>query len=543
MPIAVAGVPSSKKRPGGYFNVIIGGSGTSAGAAPVYGLLYANMIATALSGASPSFSVAAGTEVSAGAAIEQPKQCFGTDEAATKYGFASEAHVGAKAFFDQYPDGTLFICPVAEGGGATKASGTLTLAGTATAGGTLRVVVAGRVFDIGVTTGQAATGALASGSLSEAVCAAINTSATPVPVTAQYVTGTGVTTATFRHGGTRGNSCTFRAYWITSTGLVPISTSTTQFGITASISGSGKLASGATADNVTNALAATSTARYHRQACAHDDTTNINRIRDAMATKAGATSMLWEQLSAGFVGSPSAAQTAALAINHERVQLVPAENNDALTVEIAAQAMAGRLNGDAVVVSNASVGEAADPSANLNGIELKSIRAPASRDDYPTATEVESMLNNGCAPLDVSVAHPGYMYLVASYTTKHKDGNGAFNYAAAETKVVTVTDYVAETVRDDLLGRYKGYKLAPDTPNDEPVEIPRVVTPRDIRDRILDKLHEIEGDGIITGVDALADELVVEIDGSNNQRVNIELPEFPIPNLSIFAANVRQRSL
>jgi phage tail sheath gpL-like len=36
------------------------------------------------------------------------------DDAKTKFGQGSEAHLGAKAFFDEFPDGTLYVCPVAE---------------------------------------------------------------------------------------------------------------------------------------------------------------------------------------------------------------------------------------------------------------------------------------------------------------------------------------------------------------------------------------------------------------------------------------------
>ena len=61
MTITVAGVPASRKTPGVNFNVVIGGPGTSAGAAPEKVILLGNAILSALSGASPSYSLAAGT--------------------------------------------------------------------------------------------------------------------------------------------------------------------------------------------------------------------------------------------------------------------------------------------------------------------------------------------------------------------------------------------------------------------------------------------------------------------------------------------------
>jgi hypothetical protein len=96
---------------------------------------------------------------------------------------------------------------------------------------------------------------------------------------------------------------------------------------------------------------------------------------------------------------------------------------------------------------------------------LKSIKAQSNTDDPPTPTEVEFMLHNGVSPLVPSPEHPGFLKIVSSTTTKHKDGTG-FNYAARKTKVVTVNDHVAATWRARVNTKYlaAGYKLRPTTP-------------------------------------------------------------------------------
>ena len=65
MPIIVPGVPTSRKTPGINFNVVLGGPGTSSGAATKSIMLLGNHFTSAITGASPSFSVAGGSAAAA----------------------------------------------------------------------------------------------------------------------------------------------------------------------------------------------------------------------------------------------------------------------------------------------------------------------------------------------------------------------------------------------------------------------------------------------------------------------------------------------
>ena len=150
MSITVAGVPASRKTPGVNFNVVLGGSGTSAGQAPRRIMLLGNMIATALTNSSPSFTVAAGT-----AALATPVFVPSPDDAAVLFGSGSELHRMAIKVFQQWPRALLYGISIAEAG--TAASGTLTFATTASEAFSVRCRIGGETFDVSVASGDTAT--------------------------------------------------------------------------------------------------------------------------------------------------------------------------------------------------------------------------------------------------------------------------------------------------------------------------------------------------------------------------------------------------
>jgi phage tail sheath gpL-like len=537
MPIYVPGVPTTVRRPG-YFFAVVPGGGAGPGTALPKLLLFGNMIATALTGAAPSFTTAAGTRQTSGTANETAILIGPASEAATYFGRGSQLHRMAQIVRAVDPNGDAFelwACPVAEASN-TKASATLTFVGSATSSGTLRVVVAGTSFDVAITSGDSVT------AMATAVATAIVGSYADLPVTAQF--NVGVCTVTAKNGGPNGNSIAFRAYFVNGNALTAIGTSTSGFGTAATITGSGRLASGATADVYTNALAATATERYHRIACSapSTDTTNLALVVAAMVSKAAATSMRWEQAVAGSISTPATAVSNATTLLSERLQIACGENNDLPPGEIAAAVAAARLAGDARFTSNPVLGETSDPGCNLNGLQLPVPVPPTPATDYPTDAEVENMCRGGVAPLVPSPGRPGWMELATSLTTRFRDADGNTDYSVGKTKVMTVLDDAAEFIRDDFAGRYRGFRLAPDPAGDAPIDVPRVLTPNIARDRVLALLAQKEGDGTVINVTALEGELRVAINATNKSRLDMDIPVEPIPDLDQVAAVIRQRS-
>ncbi len=534
MSIAVPGVPASRKTPGVAFNVILGGAGTSAGIAPVRIMLLGNMIATAITGSSPTLSVAAGT-----ASVENVYPVASDTDALALFGAGSELHRMSAAVLSQYPSATLFACPVAESGG-TAASGVLTFATTATAAGTVRFNLCGEVIDVAVASGDTVT------TIAAAAAAAIN-NANALPYTAQN--SSGVLTFTAKHKGPRGNVDVVDAYFLASGAVTAtrITTSSTAsgFGTTGTWSSTGTigneitLSSGSTADNFANALAAIEPSRYDRIVVACIDSTNLGRVSTALTTQAGPTIQKLQQGIAASVDTYANSISLAAGLNAARMSMAWHFASALPPPDVAAQYAAARVGGDAGVASAAIPGEGDDPAANLNGLELATITAQRTVADQPTATEIENALNNGLTPLAPSVDRPGFVTVVKAITTR-ASANGVPNYAVLGTQSVTVPDYVADFLRSDLRTTYRGFKLAPDSADGLPPTAPRVVTPSIARGHIARRLAAMEAQGILINVAANLPLLVVEIDTNNPARLNCEIPAAVIPGLDIIAGNIRQ---
>ena len=110
--VVVPGFATSRKTPGVFLNVILGGAASSPAASPIKILLMGNKSA-AISVSSPTLALPAGT-----IAVNTPIALASEDDAATYFGLGSEVHVMARAVFAQYPDATLYGIALAAAGTA-----------------------------------------------------------------------------------------------------------------------------------------------------------------------------------------------------------------------------------------------------------------------------------------------------------------------------------------------------------------------------------------------------------------------------------------
>lgn len=532
MGIVVSGVPTSTFAPGVYLNTVLGGAGSSAGLAQKKILIIANMIATNLTGASPSFTVTKGT-----AAVETVMPVSSPSDADTLFGAGSEAARCCYRVFEMYPDANVSVCAPAESAGVA-ASTTLTIATNSTSSATLRLYIGGQVIDVALngTTASPVTPT----TFAAAVASAIN-AVTSLPVTAQNAVG--VVTISAKHKGPRGNWIQCRAQWI-------YGSTTTEVTNTATASGTGmtaafadttkKLSSGATADSNTNVLAAIFPLKFDRIVSAQNDTVALDALLSQVNTQAGAGTQIRQQVICASADTLGNATTLATGRNQARLQIVWHKNSQNPPEEVAAQACAARLSGDSLAGGTCS-GETDDPAANLDGVRLRTIKAQFDATDLPSASDYESAMHNGLTPL--RPASSGFTAIRRSITSRSLDANSQANYAVLDTTYVTVADYIADDLRSDLTNTYRHFKLASDAADGTAPKTANTVTPSQIRKRILAKLHEYQNDlGIIRNVDNHVAQLAVVENSSSPGRVDMEIPEETIPGLHILAGNVRQVS-
>lgn len=527
--ISVPGVPTSRKTPGFYFSVLLGGAATSSLDVPRKILIIANKITSNLTAASPSYTVTAGTLATA-----TPTQLGSADDALTYAGQGSEAHRMARRIFEQYPDADVSLVLVAESGGV-RASAVYTFATTATVAYTVRFRLNRKTIDVAVAVGDTAT-------VIATNCATAILAQPDLPVTAQF--SAGALTLTAKHPGPRGNDLVTSAAFVASTGVetnITTSSTTSPGATTGILSGQTTvestyfLSGGTTADDCTAALAALTSTVYHRYVCAARDATQLDLVVTQLNAMAVATSQLRQQAVTCSPATSGTATTLATGRNAARLQIVWHYNSPLSCEEVAAQVCAARLAGDSVAGGTLG-GEADDPSANLDGLILASVLPQPYAAEQPTPTEIENALNNGLTPLAPSSG--GRTSVVRSITSRSL-ANSQPNYSVLDTSVPTILDFVADDLQADASTFFHGYKLAPDSGDGSPPKQTNVTTPRYVRARFLFKLKTYESSAIVQNVDLHAALLKVVMSATAG-RLDCEIPVDPGNGLHILAGNVRQ---
>lgn len=299
-------------------------------------------------------------------------------------------------------------------------------------------------------------------------------------------------------------------------------------------------------DSLTAALAVVAATLYDRHVIPNSNadtgsTGNINALATQLNTMAGVMTDIWQQGICALTETYAAAVTDSTAVNQSRMQMVWHYNSEYGPGEVAAAVAAGRLIGDSIF-NGQVIGEATNVASNLNYLTLGGIPVQPFVADRPLATQIENALNNGLAPLGSSGIDPGFAWLVASITSRFLDAQSLPNYAVYKTKIVTVSDFVAYDLRQDLATTFAGYNLAPDTPDGSPIKIPLVISPRGIKGRIALKLAAYELNGILVQTALLLPQLQAMIDPTNPGRCLVDVPEIPINDLDGVVGNIRQQS-
>ncbi len=532
MGINVVGLAASAKVPQVHLAVVLGGPGASAGEATKKLLIVGNKITSNLTGASPSFTVTAGTQADA-----TPVLIPSSDDAATLFGRGSELHRMARAAFAQYPDATLYGVSSAEAG--SKASAVYTFATTSTGAFTVRFVVGGKTIDVAVASGDTVT-AIAT------ACADAILDEADLPVTAQFALG--VLTITAKCSGTRGNNLAVDAYFVNPAGQATrITTSSTGsgYGTTCTLSGNGTigseytLSSGATDDSLTAVLAAIEASKYDRIAFAHILNTQLDAIVNQLDSQAGVSAQIRQQGICASNATLANATTLATGRNASRLQIIWHHASATPLDEVAAQEAAARLIGDGNA-GGAHVGEATDPAANLDNCRLATVLAQRFVADQPTATELQSALSNGLTPLIPSGS--GGKAAICRSITSRSLASGVNNYAVLDTTNVSVPDAFADGLQSFLTSELEGAKLTSDASDGTVPKASGLTTPKAIKSLIYGYSKAREADGWIRDVDANLPSLAVVEHPTVAGRVDCEIPCEPVPGVHVLGGNVRQLS-
>ncbi len=416
-----------------------------------------------------------------------PTQVFSDVEAAEKFGYGSIIHLMAKAAMNANLYLDLSICALNDADTGVVSAGAVTISGTSTTSGSLKVYIGNKKVEIGITSGSAAS-AIAISLQNEMA------KYPDLPVTAA-VDGTtaGKVNIKAKNKGTMGDQ-------------IDISYELTASGVTATITA---MTGGATDPNVNDAMAKVFSEHYHIIATPYNDQTSLTTLRTHLDNVSGPMEQRGAVGVYGYDGALASATTLAAAINHGRTLGAYLRGTRSISYEIAS-AMAAVMAFEE------------DPAMPLNTLELKNIHAPAI-DQRLSRIEQESCLYNGDTPLEVG---PGEkVQIVRAISTYIKDAQGIEDISLLDITTIRILDYVRKACRERISLRFPREKLSSKTP-------PKV------RTEILDVLYKLEELEIVENVSANQDGVIVERDLQDPNRLNAKIPVDVVNGLHVFAGRI-----
>jgi phage tail sheath gpL-like len=413
-----------------------------------------------------------------------PFKVFSDDDAATYFGRGSMLHLMIRAAITANRYVEIEAVGLDDAAGSAAAAGVVTFTGTATDTGVATIKVAGRQVQLGVQSGQNAA----------AVAAAILPLLTakadwPVSPTAAG----GAITLTARNKGTVANAVAYEAS-ITAPGMGVSVTQPT---------------SGAVDPDLAAPLASLFSSANEIIVTPYADQAQLTTLRTHLNDRSGSLEQRGGIGVYASRGTLSAATTLAGQINSGRMVCALLPGTATSAYELAS-------------VFAAVVAFEEDPAMPLNTLALTGVQPPnlASR---LGRTEQEVCLANGVTPLEVG---PGEtVQIVRAVTTYTLNPAGLTDISLLNMTTIRTLDYVRKACRERIALRFPRAKLSSRTP-------PKV------RSELLDVLHKLEELEIIEGVEEQKDNLIVERDSQDPDRLNARIPCNVVNGLHVFAGRI-----
>lgn len=394
---------------------------------------------------------------------------------------------------------------LADNGAAAAATATITFGGAVTAAGTYNLMIGGRRVQVGVASGAS------SATIAADVAAAVNADAT-LPVTASAAAG--VVTLTARHEGECGNFIDVRHNHYDGERLPT--------GMTAAIAG---MAGGTANPLVQPALDAIGDDWVTDIVTPYTDAANLAAVEAKLATNFGPLKMQDGHAWAGAAGTHSALSTLGDSRNSPHLTVMGAKGSPTPPWEWAA-ALAG------VAAYHAAI----DPARPLQTLELPGILAPKLADRF-TLTERNLLLFDGISTFRVDAG--GRVVIERAITTYKTNAFGAADASYLDVETLKTLSFLRFDLRNLIAVRYPRHKLAND--GTAFARGQAVVTPRVLRAEIIARFRQWEEAGLAEGIDQFKEDLIVERDAADPNRVNALIPPDLVNQLRVFAGQIQFR--
>ena len=446
-----------------------------------------------------------GQKLSGGSATANvPVFCSSQDQARDLGGVGSmlERMVGAYRAND--PFGELWVLPLADNGSGVAATGTVALTGPATAAGTINLYIAGQRVQIAVASGDTAT------EIGDAIEAAVNADSN-LPVTADNTTGT--VTLTAKHKGLVSNDIQISVNYRGALGgeLTPAGVGIT---ITA-------MASGATNPVLDTAISNLGDETFDYIINPYTDTTSLDDWEAYFNDTVGNWSYAKQLYGGAFSARRDTVgnlQTFGAARNDQHHSTLGFNASPTPCYEVAA--MYG-----AQCAKSLSI----DPARPLQTLPLLGMLPPPIQSRF-SLTERNTLLFNGVATTYVEA---GVVRIERAVTSYRENVWGQADPSYLDVETLFTLAYVLRRLRYAITQKFPRHKLANDGTRFGDGQA--IVTPKIIRAELLASYAELETLGLVENREAFEENLLVERDATDPNRVNVLYPPDLVNQLRIFA--------
>lgn len=439
------------------------------------------------------------------ATANTPLRCLGADDAITQGGKGSMLALMAKAYLENDAFGEVWYLPLDDAGASVAASGQIAFTGTPSAAGVLSIYIAGQLVSVAVTASQVAT------SIATAVAAAI-TAMTSLPVTATASSST--VTVTAKNKGLCGNGIDIRLnFYGTANG------EKTPAGLTVTITA---MANGATNPTLTTALTNLADLEFDFIASPYTDATSMTALSTFLNDVSGRWSYASQIFGGVFMAHKETAgnlQTFGTGLNDQHTSVL-GFNDSPTPYWVWAAAYTGAV----------AVSLKVDPARPLQTIPIYGVIAP------PIASRFSISLRNSLLWSGIStytVDQGGLVHVENAITTYQKNGFGTADNSYLEVETMYTLMYVIRFLRAVVTSKYARVKLAANGTRFAPGS--GIVTPNIVKADIIAAYQSLEFDGFVQKADEFAKNIIVQINSTNPNRLDVLWPGTLIGQLRIFA--------
>lgn len=456
----------------------------------------------------PRKIIIVGQKLAGGTAITTPPtetQVASADQVIQLGGRGSLLAQMAVEAFKAHPYGKFTAIAVDDLAGGAAATGSILVAGPASAAGTIALYLDGTLVQVGVSAGDTAA------QIATAIAARIN--ANPdLPLSVPVAPTVATVALVAKHKGECGVDIDVRHSFYLGQSL-PAGVALT---ITPMAGGTGN-------PDIGPLLAAIAGDDRVVLISPWTDSSNMLKIEADFAERYGPMKQQESHCFAGLAGSYATLVTYGAGRNSPHVSIIPREGNMVAPWRLAAS-----------VAGLCSLRGTSDPARPYFGMVLPGIPAPAENARFDTPTR-NNLLRAGISTLRYDASGAAFIEIVATTYKTNVFGVPSRAYFKLQSK--WTADYFRYAWKRLIATRYPDFKLANDGTNFAPGQ--PIVTPSVLRIETIALARDLEYAGIIENVDQFKQTLVMLRSSSNPNQVNAVAAPNLVNQFDVFAAAIQ----